>query len=74
MEQKSWWQKYRKDVLILLAVITTLIVGVMGWHWTDTAETPFWWNFWVIAAIAADLLWVGAWVYFWNKDKKRDKS
>jgi undecaprenyl pyrophosphate phosphatase UppP len=74
MEQKTWWQRNRKDVFLLLAVLTTLLTAVMGWHWTDTAEKPFWQNFWVVAAIAADLIWVGAWAYFWNKDKSRYKK
>lgn len=69
--QKSWWQKYRKDTMIVLVMITTVLVGVMGWHWTDTSDKPFWSGFWNVAAVLADLIWIGAWAYFWNKDKRR---
>lgn len=69
--QKSWWQRYRKDVFLALAIVTILLVAVMGWHWTDTANTPFWSNFWVVAAIACAVVWIGAWAYFWNRDKHR---
>lgn len=70
-ENISWWQKYRKQVFLGLAVLTALVVAVMGWHWTDTAETKFWQNAWVILAVICLVLWVGAWAYFWNKDKRK---
>lgn len=69
--EKTWWQKYRKDVFKALALVTLVVVAVMGWHWTDTADTPFWSGFWNVAALVALLVWVCGWVYFWNKDKTR---
>lgn len=73
-DKRTWWQKYRKDVFISLAILTTLIIAVMGWHWEETAQTAFWWSFWPIAAVTCDLLWFAAWAYFWNKDKSRRRS
>lgn len=45
--------KTLKSVLIVVLAISLMIVAVMGWHWTDLAKTPFWWTFWVVAAIAS---------------------
>jgi len=42
-----------KSVLFVLLVLGLVTLAVMGWHWTDLAKTPFWWTFWVVAAIAA---------------------
>lgn len=70
-ENISWWKKYRKQVFLGLAVITIVVVAVMGWHWTDTAETKFWQDTWVILAVACLVFWVSAWAYFWNKDKTK---
>lgn len=67
----SWWRKYRKDVFLALAILSALITAVMGWHWTDTAQKPFWQIFWVVAAVSSIVIWVTAWAYFWNKDKSR---
>jgi hypothetical protein len=74
MATQSWFQRNKKDVAILAGVIVGLVVGVMGWHWTDTANKPFWWNFWLAAALACDLAWLGFWIFFWNKDKAKRKA
>lgn len=66
----SWWVKYRKDLFLTLAAITTVVVGVLGWHWTETAEKPFWWVFWAVAAVTADVLFICAWVYFRSRDRR----
>lgn len=72
-QKKTWWKKYRKDVMIVLILLTTVVTGVMGYHWTDTSNKPLWWNFWVVAGVTCDLLWIVAWAIFWNSDK-RSKS
>lgn len=69
--QQSYFQRHKKHLAILLGVIVGLVVAVMGWHWTDTANKPFWQNFWVVAALACDILWLGFWVFFWTNDKPR---
>jgi hypothetical protein len=67
----SWVKKYKQDLLIVSAAILTVVVGVMGWHWTDVANTPFWWNFWLVAAIAADALCIIVWAIGFFKKPKR---
>jgi uncharacterized membrane protein len=69
--KESWVKRHRKDLFLLLAIITGLVIAVMGWHWTDTAETRFWQDTWVILAVICLVGWVSAWAYFWNKDKHR---
>jgi hypothetical protein len=56
-------------VFMALAAITCVLVAVMGWHWTDTANTPFWADFWNVAAVVCLVVWVVAWAYFWNREK-----
>lgn len=70
-KNESWFRRNRKDLMLALAAVTTVLVGVMGFHWTETAEKPFWYTFWMVAAILADLLWVVLWVIFWTRDKHR---
>lgn len=72
-QKVTWWKKYRKDVFLALAILTGLVVAVMGWHWTDTAVKPFWQVFWVVAAVTCIIVWVGLWAYFWTKDKRPRK-
>ena len=67
----NWIKKYKKDLLLTAAAILTLTIAVLGWHWTETADTPFWWNFWVIAAVACDLLFIVTWAILWSNDKKK---
>lgn len=45
--------KTTKSILFVLMLVSLVILAIMGWHWTDLAKTPFWWTFWVVAAIAA---------------------
>lgn len=70
-QNKTWWQKYRKDVLLALAVIAAVAVAVLGWHWTDTANRTFWSTFWAAAAVVCLVGLLGGWVYLWNKDRKK---
>lgn len=61
----SWIKKYWHACIIVVALAILAVVSVMGWHWTETARTPFWWTFWVVAAIIAVpgfiglILWAG---------------
>jgi hypothetical protein len=70
-QNQSWFSRNRKHLFLLLAIVTGLVIAVMGWHWTDTAETKFWQDTWVILAVACLVAWVGLWAYFWSKDKPR---
>jgi hypothetical protein len=58
-------------IFILLAAITTVVVGVLGYHWEETAENPFWYSFWPIAAVTCDAAWVILWAIFWTREKGR---
>jgi hypothetical protein len=64
------FKKYKYDYVRTFTVVSLGIVAVMGWHWTDVAKTSFWWNFWMVAAIASSLVLGGAWLYMWNKQKQ----
>lgn len=65
----NWIKKHWKQLMILVLVVMVLTFAVMGWHWTDTAERPGWYNAWPVIAIISLLVWVGAWAYFWTRDK-----
>lgn len=42
-----------KSFLFVLLLASLVTLAIMGWHWTDLANTPFWWTFWVVVALAA---------------------
>ena len=63
--------KYTKDILKVASAVLLATVAVMGWHWTDTANRTFWWNFWLVAAIVALVGCIAGWVYLSNRDKKQ---
>ncbi len=56
-----------KSILIVLLLASVLALAIMGWHWTDIANTPFWWTFWVVAAIAAIPTFIFLVYYFGTK-------
>lgn len=69
-EKKSWVERYWRACLLAAAIIVCLVVAVMGWHWTETARTPFWWTFWVVAAALSIPGFVGLILWF-NKARKK---
>jgi hypothetical protein len=42
-----------KSILRFLLLASLLTLAIMGWHWTEVANSLFWWTFWVVAALAA---------------------
>lgn len=70
-QKTPWLKKYWKQLLIAVAAVLVVLISVMGWHWTDTAETKFWQKTWVVLAIVCALGWASAWFYFWTKYKKK---
>lgn len=62
--------KRTKDILLLVSAFLLVIIAVMGWHWTDTANTSFWWNFWIVAAIVSFIACLVGWIIINNKMKK----
>lgn len=63
----SFIKKYKKDLLITIAIVLAIVTAVLGWDWSDNADTPFWWNFWIVASIVAILACVGGWLYLKSK-------
>lgn len=63
--------KYGKDILKVGGLIAIVFFAVMGYHFSDAADTRFWWNFWYILAIACLGFWIVGWVFFWNKTPKK---
>lgn len=59
-----------KSVLFVLLLVSLVTLAIMGWHWTDLANTPFWWTFWVVAAIAAIPAFVFI-VYLYGKSRNK---
>lgn len=57
-----------KSILFAVLLVSLVVLAIMGWHWTDIANTPFWWTFWVVAAVAA----IPAFLFlvFWYSNKR----
>lgn len=65
------FKKYPKDWLKVLAAVLIGFFAVMGWHFTDVAEKPFWWKFWPVLAVVCLVAWVGAWIFLKSKDNAK---
>lgn len=63
--------KLKKDILIVASALFAVIVAVMGWHWTDTANKSFWWTFWVVAAVVCLAACLAGWAYLNVKSKRK---
>ncbi len=63
-------KKYWKALLFSLTALGLLLVAVLGWHWEETAETPFWWTFWPIAAVVAAIGFILLVRWFGTSQKK----
>lgn len=68
--KKTWVDKVWRPALFIAAALITLVVAVMGWHWTETARTPFWWTFWVVAALLCIPGFISLMAWF-NKARKK---
>jgi VIT1/CCC1 family predicted Fe2+/Mn2+ transporter len=62
--------KTTKAILFVFALVACLILAIFGWQWTDLANKPFWWNFWVVAAIAGGVGFLG--LIMWYVTTKQD--
>jgi hypothetical protein len=67
---KNFLENNWKALLILAALFITATIAVMGWHWTETARTKFWWTFWIVAAVIAIPGFIGLIIWF-NKSRKK---
>lgn len=59
-----------KSILFFLLLASLVTLAVMGWHWTEVANSPFWWTFWVVAALAAIPAFIFL-VYWYGKRKNK---
>lgn len=73
MEKKKSSVKAR-DILFAAGLIITAVLAVMGHHFSENANKPFWWNFWERAAYACIPLFIGlAWLVSRKKNKNVDE-
>lgn len=63
-------KKYWRAILFTVGFIGLLIVAVMGWHWEETAKSPFWYTMWPYFSILAILLFIGGIKWFDSTRKK----
>ena len=62
--------KNLKSILFTVLMLIFLVVAILGWVWTDVARTPFWWNFWEVAAVVSGLGFIGGiWWYVTTKQQ-----
>lgn len=59
-----------KTILFVTMLVALVVLAVMGWRWEELANSPFWWTFWPIVAVAAIPAFIFAVVWF---DKSRKK-
>lgn len=65
----SFIKKYKKDLLIAVAILIALFTAVLGADWSENADKPFWWRFWIVAAIVAFVACIGGWLYLIYRKK-----
>ena len=66
---KNMTPKRKKDLLMTAGAVLAVFIAVMGWHFSETSNRPFWSNFWIVAAVLCLLACVGGWIYLNNKYK-----
>lgn len=62
--------KHWKAVIYVIVMLAFLMTSVMGWVWTDYAKTPFWWTFWVVAALVSLVAFVAGIFWLGKSDRK----
>jgi hypothetical protein len=70
LKVKAFSENNWKACLFVLALLICATVAVLGWHWTDTAKTPFWWTFWIVAALLAIPGFIGLIIWFSKTSEK----
>ncbi|MGN6491174.1 MAG: hypothetical protein ACTHLE_04200 [Agriterribacter sp.] len=59
-----------KAILFAALLISLAFLAVMGWHFTDEAKTPFWWNGWVVIAIVSAIAFIALILWFTKTNQK----
>lgn len=70
MKVLNYIKKYWKAFLLGIGLLGCLLVGVMGWHWEETAENPFWYNAWPFLALIGIAGFIGGIQWFAKSRKK----
>lgn len=66
------FQKHPKSWMITILAVMIGFFAVMGIHFSEAAEKPFWWKFWEVITVVCILAWVGGWIFLKNKEKSRE--
>lgn len=59
-----------KAIIFSVGMGICLILSVLGWHFTEVAKSPFWWNAWIVIAIVSAVLFIGG-IYWYSNTKKK---
>lgn len=62
--------KYFKATLFVILCLGLVFLAVMGWVFTDYAESKFWQTAWVVIAIAAIPAFIGSVIWFSKSQSK----
>lgn len=62
-------KQYPKDAMKVALAVLIGFFAVMGWQFSETAKTPFWWNFWIVIAVLCLVAWIVGYVYLSRKQK-----
>lgn len=62
--------KYFKATLFVILLIALVGLAVMGWVFTDYAESKFWQTAWIVIALAAIPAFIGTIIWFSKSQKK----
>lgn len=62
--------KHLKATLFVVLLIALVFLSVMGWVFTDYAESKFWQTAWVVIALVSIPGFIGA-IYWFNASRKK---
>lgn len=66
--------KYKKDLLIVAAVVLGLFLAVGGDGLADIAKKKFWSSLWAVLNVVCFVGAIVGWAYLWNKDRRQAKA
>lgn len=66
----NWLKKYWRATLFVAVLILLLFIGVMAFHFEETANKPFWYNTWPYIGVVCIALFIGGIWWFTSSKKK----